>query len=299
MPERVAVVGMGQMGSGMAGRLKEAGYDILGYDISAEQRSRLAGAGFRMAASIKEAVAGRSILLSSLPDPRAVQAAWLGADGIVAHAEKGALCIELSTIDPQTMREVAEAAASRGLAVVDCPVSGSPNEARAGKLSLIVGGDRRDVERAEPLLKLLGNDWKYTGGVGTAKVVKIVNNMMSMGNVLVAAEAFALGVAAGVEPGKLYEVLSVSGGRSHHLTKRFPNALKGDFSPGFKMELGEKDLALGIELGRSLRLPTPTASTVRELYAVALAEGFRGQDIVALLAMYQQWAKAGAGSQKK
>jgi 3-hydroxyisobutyrate dehydrogenase-like beta-hydroxyacid dehydrogenase len=163
---------------------------------------------------------------------------------------------------------------------------------------VIVGGDRGDVERAEPVLKLLGTDWKYTGGVGTAKVVRIVNNMMSMGNVLVAAEAFALGVAAGVEPDKLYEVLSVSGGRSHHFTKRFPNALQGDFSPGFKLELGEKDLALGIELGRSLALPTPTASTVRELYAVALAEGFRGQDIVALLAMYQAWARAAGDRQK-
>ncbi len=298
MPELTAVIGMGQMGSGMAGRLQEAGYDIVGYDISAEQKSRLAGAGLRMADSIKAALAGRKIVLSSLPDPKAVRDAWLGADGIVDSAEKGSLCVELSTIDPHTMHEIAAAAVRRNLAVVDCPVSGSPKEARIGKLVIIAGGDRQHVERAEPLFKLLGTDWKYTGGVGTAKVVKIVNNMMSMGNVLVAAEAFALGVAAGVEPNKLYEVLSVSGGRSHHLTKRFPNALKGDFSPGFKMELGEKDLALGIELGRSLGLPTPTTSTVRELYAVALAEGFRGQDIVALLSMYQGWAKGGAGSRK-
>jgi len=296
MTERIAVVGMGQMGAGMAGHLKEAGYDIAGYDISAELTSRLSAAGFAMAASIKEAVAGSSIVLSSLPDPRAVHTAWLD-DGIVAHADEGSLCIELSTIDPDTMRGVGRAAAARGLGVLDCPVSGSPAEARVGKLILIVGGDRSDVERAEPLLKLLGTDWKYTGVIGTAKVVKIVNNMMSMGNVLVAAEAFALGVAAGVEPDRLYEVLSVSGGRSHHFTKRFPNALKGDFTPGFKLELGEKDLALGIELGRSLRLPTPAASTVRELYALALAEGFRGQDIVALLAMYRGWAKVAGGSQ--
>ncbi len=97
-------------------------------------------------------------------------------------------------------------------------------------------------------------------------------------------------MSAGVEPQKLFDVLSVSGGRSHHLTKRFPNALKGDFRPGFKMELGEKDLSLGIDLGRALHQPTPAASMVRELYALALAEGFRGQDIVALLAMYQNWA---------
>ncbi len=117
-----------------------------------------------MASSIAEALAGRSIVLTSLPDPKAVTEAWLGADGIVAHAAKGTLCIELSTIDPQTMRQVAEAAAARGIAVVDCPVSGSPNEARAGKLILIAGGEMADVTRAEPILKLLGNDWKYTGG---------------------------------------------------------------------------------------------------------------------------------------
>jgi 3-hydroxyisobutyrate dehydrogenase-like beta-hydroxyacid dehydrogenase len=291
MSEKVAVIGMGQMGSGMAGRLRESGLDVVGYDVSPEQHARMIENGFRMAPSIAEALSGRSLVLTSLPDPKAVTQAWLGDNGIVAHAAKGTLCIELSTIDPQTMRQAAEAASARGIAVVDCPVSGSPNEARTGKLILIAGGEKADVTRAEPVFKLLGNDWKYTGPVGTAKVVKIVNNMMSMGNVLVAAEAFALGVAAGVEPEKLYDVLSVSGGRSHHFTKRFPNALKGDFSPGFKMELGEKDLALAVELGRMIRMPTPSASATRELYAMALAEGFRGQDIVALLAMYQSWAK--------
>jgi 3-hydroxyisobutyrate dehydrogenase-like beta-hydroxyacid dehydrogenase len=291
MSEKVAVIGMGQMGSGMAGRLRESNVDVVGYDISPDQSARLASEGFRMTSSIAEALAGRTLVLTSLPDPKSVTSAWLGADGIVANAAKGTLCVELSTIDPQTMRQVAEAAATRGISVVDCPVSGSPKEARAGKLVVIAGGAQEDVARAEPIFKLLGTEWKYTGGVGTAKVVKIVNNMMSMGNVLVAAEAFALGVAAGVEPQKLYDVLSVSGGRSHHFTKRFPNALKGDFSPGFKMELGEKDLALGVELGRMMHMPTPSASTARELYALALTQGFRGQDIVSLLKMYENWAK--------
>jgi 3-hydroxyisobutyrate dehydrogenase-like beta-hydroxyacid dehydrogenase len=216
MSEKVAVIGMGQMGSGMAGRLRESNVDVVGYDISPDQSARLSSEGFRMTSSIAEALAGRTLVLTSLPDPKSVTSAWLGADGIVANAAKGTLCIELSTIDPQTMRQVAEAAAARGISVVDCPVSGSPKEARAGKLVVIAGGAQEDVARAEPIFKLLGTEWKYTGGVGTAKVVKIVNNMMSMGNVLVAAEAFALGVAAGVEPQKLYDVLSVSGGRSHH-----------------------------------------------------------------------------------
>jgi 3-hydroxyisobutyrate dehydrogenase-like beta-hydroxyacid dehydrogenase len=289
--QQIAVIGMGQMGSAVAERLGEVGLDVLGYDIDAQTRQRLADRGVRVADSLRTTLAGRKVILTSLPDPKAVRAVWLGDAGLVALAEPGSLCIELSTIDPTTMREVAEAATQRKLPVVDCPVSGSPNEARQGKLILIAGGERGIVDGATPLLLHLGETCRYTGAIGTAKVVKIVNNMMSMGNVLVAAEAFALGVAAGVEPQALYDVLSVSGGRSHHFTKRFPNALKGDFSPGFKMELGEKDLALAIDLGRAIKLPTPAASVVRELFAIALAEGFRGQDIVALLAMYRRWSR--------
>ena len=292
MSKKIAVIGMGQMGSNMASRLGEAQFDVMGYDIAARVRKNLAERGIKMGDSLAETLSGRSIVLTSLPDPKAVKSAWLGTSGIAALAEPNSLIIELSTIDPTTMKTVAAAALENGHAVLDCPVSGSPNEAGSGKLVLLVGGEEDAVKRGEPLFDLLGQTWKHTGPVGTAKVVKIVNNMMSMGNVLVAAEAFSLGVAAGVKPQKLFDVISVSGGRSHHFTKRFPNALKGDFSPGFKMELGEKDLSLGIDLGRANNLPTPTASIVREMYAMALAEGFRGQDIVALLAMYDNWAGA-------
>ena len=291
MKQRIAVVGVGQMGGGMAERLAGQGWDVIGYDINADTRAGLAKKGLAVAENLKAALKGRQIVLTSLPDPAALRAVWLGPEGLVALAEPGALLIELSTVDPASMREVGAAAVARGLAVVDCPVSGSPKEAALGKLVLIVGGERDAIQRAEPVLKHLGETWKHAGGVGAAKVVKLVNNMMSMGNVLIAAEAFALGTAAGVEPQTLYDVLSVSGGRSHHFTKRFPNALKADWEPGFKMELGEKDLALAIELGRSLKQPTPGASTVREMMALALSQGYRGRDIVALLDMYERWTK--------
>lgn len=291
MAERIAVIGMGQMGAGMARRLRDAGHDVAGFDIDESLRDALVAEGFEMAPSIAAAVAGRPVVLSSLPNPQAVSAAWLDADGIVARADEGALCLELSTIDPQTMKTVAGAARARGLAPLDCPVSGGPAEAASGALVLFVGGDGDAIARAGALLDLLGASRKHTGDIGTAKVVKIVNNMMSMGNVLVAAEAFALGVAAGVEPQRLYDVLAAGGGRSHHFTKRFPKAIAGDFAPGFKMELGEKDLALAVELGRAERVPTPSASNSRELYAMALAEGFAGKDIVSLVELYGSWAK--------
>lgn len=293
--DKIAVVGMGQMGSGMARRLVTRGNDVTGYDLSTQTRQALRKDGFVMADTAAAAVADRAIILTSLPDPAAVRAAWLGEGGLVETVAKGALLLELSTIDPATMKEVAAAAAKRGIDVVDCPVSGSPAEAAEGKLVLIAGGTEPAIARAAPYLEQLGATWKHTGDVGTAKVVKLVNNLMSMGAVLVASEAFAMGVAAGVAPERLFDVLSVSGGRSHHFLKRFPNVLNNDYRPGFKMELGEKDLALAVDLGRSLRMPTPTASMVREMMAVALAEGYRGQDIVALHDMYRRWAeKAGA-----
>jgi 3-hydroxyisobutyrate dehydrogenase-like beta-hydroxyacid dehydrogenase len=294
MSSKVSILGMGQMGSGMARRLIASGHDVLGYDINTQTRQALRKEGLAMADGVQEAVSGRGIILTSLPNPASVREAWTGDAGLVELAEEGSLVIELSTIDPNTMKEVGAAAVARGLQVIDCPVSGSPTEAADGKLVLITGGEEAAIKSAEPILSLLGGTSRHTGPVGTAKVVKIVNNMMSMANVVAASEAFALGVAAGVEPEKLFEVLSVSGGRSHHFLKRFPNVLANDYQPGFKMELGEKDLALAIDFGRATHIPTPAASMARELMATALAEGYRGQDIVAVHDMYRRWAAKGA-----
>jgi 3-hydroxyisobutyrate dehydrogenase len=288
---RVAVIGLGQMGAAMAARLAERGHDVTGYDIHGPTRERLAAGGLAVAADLGEALRGRDVVLSSLPDSKAVRAAWLGERGIAALAEAESLCVEMSTIDPGTMVEVGREAARRNLAVVDCPVSGGPVEARKGTLILIAGGDEAVVARAAPFLRDLGEEPLHTGPVGTAKVVKLVNNTMAMGNLLLASEAFTVGVAAGVDPARLFDVLAVSGGTSRTFTKRFPKALAGDYSPGFKLELAEKDVGLGVELGRSLRLPMPAATLVHQMFGLALLEGHRGEDAVATFAMYQDWAR--------
>lgn len=289
---RVAMVGMGQMGGAMATRLVSCGHQVVGYDVSEATRSRWLAKGFSVAVDLDEAVAVCDVVISSLPDSRAVRAAWLGEGegGIAAKAAPGTICIEMSTIDPATMVEIGEAAGRRGVAVVDCPVSGGPVEAGNGTLVLIAGGEEATVEAATPFLMDLGESPRYCGRIGTAKVVKIINNTMAMGNLLMAAEAFTVGAAAGVDPARLFEVLSVSGGTSRTFTKRFPKALLGDFSPGFKIELAEKDIGLGVALGRDLRLPMPMATLVHQLFGVALLQGHRGSDAVAMLKMYQAWA---------
>jgi hypothetical protein len=197
--------------------------------------------------------------------------------------------VELSTIDPATIEEIERAVSEQGAVLLDVPVSGSPAEARRGELVLTAGGDREALEAVEPILKCLGRTVQYVGPAGAAKIVKIVNNMMTMGNVLVAAEAFSIGVKAGIDPDLLFEVLSRSGGRSHHFTKRFPNALAGDFKPGFSVALGEKDLGLALDLSRSLGMPSPTTGLVRQMYRIAMSEGLSSEDIVAVLQLFEKW----------
>ena len=148
MSKKIAVIGMGQMGSNMASRLGEAQFDVMGYDIAERVRKNLSERGVKMGDCLADTLSGRSIVLTSLPDPKAVKSAWLGASGIAALAEPNSLIIELSTIDPTTMKTVAAAALENGHAVLDCPVSGSPNEAGSGKLVLLVGGE----EDARPVL---------------------------------------------------------------------------------------------------------------------------------------------------
>tara|TARA_R110002020_G_scaffold26514_23_gene86010 strand:+ start:60 stop:962 length:903 start_codon:yes stop_codon:yes gene_type:complete len=288
MSEKIAVVGTGLMGGNMARCLQAAGMDVMGYDVSQESVSALRAQGVDATNDLRKAVADADVIVSSLPNSLIVRGAYMGTDGVLDTAKRGALLIEMSSIDPDTMKDLAKAATERGIAALDVPVSGGPNEALAGTLVLLIGGAEADIARGKPVLDVIGGSQFVTGEVGTAKVVKLVNNVMTMGNILVASEAFAMGTAAGVDPEKLFEVLSQSGGRSHQFIKRFPSALAQNFDPGFKMQLGEKDVALAVDVARSMNQPMPMASLIREMYQMALGLGYRDRDIVSLVDMYQR-----------
>jgi len=287
----IAVVGLGNMGGAVAANLARRGHAVIGFDMQDAAKQRAADAGITAVDTVAEAVRDADIVITSLPNGPIVRSVWTGEGGVIANARSGALVIELSTISQQDMMSVAGVAADAGLRVVDCAVSGSPTQGAAGELGLIIGAADADYADVEPLLKQIGSSLEHVGVVGDGKVVKLVNNLMAMGNVLVAAEAFQVGVAAGIDPQRLYEVLSTSGGRSHHFVNRFPKALAGDFTPGFTIALGEKDLGLGLDLARAVGVPTPTASIVRAMYGVAMAEGDADADIVGLLKMYQRWTQ--------
>lgn len=286
---RVGFGGLGNMGSAMAEAVLRNGYQITVYDIDAAAISALEQLGAQSASSVEALAANTDLICTSLPDSRTVREVYLGEGGLLSGIRPATVLVELSTIDPATIEELERLASKREAFLLDIPVSGSPDEARRGELVLTAGGDRTVLDAVEPVLKCFGKTIQYVGQVGAAKTVKIVNNMMTMGNVLVAAEAFSLGVKAGIDPDLLFEVLSHSGGRSHHFTKRFPNALAGNFEPGFSIALGEKDLDLALEFSRSLGMPTPTTGLVRQMYQIAMSEGLSSEDIIAVLKLFESW----------
>lgn len=291
---KVGFVGLGNMGGAMVEAILKGGYRVSVYDIDAAAASALEPLGAGEAPGPRSLAAQADVILTSLPDARAVRDVYLGEEGLISGARPGTVLVELSTIDPATIEELERAVSERGAVLLDVPVSGSPAEARRGELVLTAAGDQEALEAVEPILKCFGRTVQYVGRAGAAKIVKIVNNMMTMGNVLVAAEAFSVGVKAGIAPDLLFEVLSRSGGRSHHFTKRFPNALAGDFKPGFSVALGEKDLGLALELSRSLGMPSPTTGLVRQMYRIAMSEGLSSEDIVAVLKLFEKWGRVQA-----
>ena len=287
---RIGILGLGTMGGPMARRLVESGFTVTGSDPNAASAERAKAAGVALAASPRRVAEASDVVLSSLPDVATVRRAYLGDDGALAGARAGMAFIDLSTTDPDAWREVAAAAKARGVDCLDAPVSGGPDEAGSGKLIFLVGGEAEVLERWRPVLSVLGGEIHHIGPLGSGQVIKIVNNIMSVGNVAIAAEAMTLGVRAGLDPQRLFDILSTSGGRSHHFLKRFPKVLAGDFTPYFGIGLSRKDVGLGLGLAASLGLPMPVTSAVRQTYDTAHAEGFGGLDMAGVVALYEKWA---------
>jgi len=283
---RVAVIGLGAMGGAVAARLVGSGYDTLVYDIDDAAVTRLTDKG---AERCDLAGAGAAeVIITSLPNDKIVTDTLIGTGVLAAWA--GRVLIELSTTLPDTVRAVAAAGAEHGVAVVDAPVSGGPNEALAGKLVELVGAEPDALDRARPVLETLGGI-EHVGAVGNGKTVKLLNNLMAMGSIVVAAEAFTLGVRLGLDRHELFDVLSRSGGRSFHFLKRWPYALADDYHARFAVALGEKDIRLGLELGHQNDYVMPAASIVHQVFEMARAKGLANEDVVAVLKVYQDWAR--------
>ena len=290
----VGVVGLGRMGGNMARRLLEAGVDVIGTDLDETAVAALESAGGESRPS-PAAVAGESdVVVSSLPDPPTVEAVYTAEDGLLSGADEETVILETSTIDPDTIESLAATAGSRNVDVLGAPVSGGPEDSRRGTLTIIVGGDRSTFEREDvtAVLEALGGNVYYAGGVDAGHTLKLMNNVMSMGNLLLAMEAVSLGAERGVDGEVMFEVLSNAGGASNQFEKRVPRALNRNFEPGFPVDLGRKDLGLAIETATGMDLPMQAASAVHRLFVAASARGYGDEDAAAVVKLFEECTDA-------
>jgi L-serine 3-dehydrogenase (NAD+) len=276
----IAFIGLGHMGLPMARNLLNAGHSLSVFDLVASAVDELAAQGARAASSAADAVNAAEVVISMLPASRHVEGLYLGDAGLLSVIAPGSLVLECSTIAPEAARKVHQAAAARGIALLDAPVSGGTAGAAAGTLTFMVGGDAATLERARPILANMGKNIFHAGPEGAGQVAKVCNNQLLAVHMIGTAEAMALGVANGLDPATLAEIMRQSSGGNWSLEKYnpwpgvMPNApASKDYRDGFAAELMAKDLGLAQEAAQTTASSTPMGALALQLYRLLLKQG--------------------------
>lgn len=292
MSETIAVIGVGNMGSAFATNLLGAGYEVVVFDIDAEKVAAMVDAGADPGESAASAAAGADVVISSLPTAGAIEAAYFDDGGVFEGATAGTLLIEMSTTLPELSVRLHEAAGDRGLASVDAPVIGIPPVAEAAELVIMVGGATQAFDRAEPILAALGREVHHVGGVGDGHRMKLLNNMVLVGSVGIAAEAFALAAQVGVDREKLFEMVTEGMAGSEIIEAKTRKALDGDADPsdGSPVDNARKDLHYALEMGDSADFLTPITAAIQEHFTLAATTGRGDEDYSVLLTVLEELA---------
>ncbi|MBI1943237.1 MAG: NAD(P)-dependent oxidoreductase [Betaproteobacteria bacterium] len=284
---KIGFIGLGLMGRPMAANLRKAGFALLVSDVRPEAAKELLEAGCRWS----DDPAGESdILFTSLPGPKEVEAVSVQ---ILASAKPGAAWFDLSTNSPVVVRRLHARCASKGVQLLDAPVSGGPGGAQSGRLALWVGGDRPTYERCLPVLKAIGDEPFYVGAIGAGTVAKLVHNASSFMVQAALAETFTLGVKAGVEPLALFKALRQGAtGRARTFDRLAEKFLPGSYDPaGFALRLAHKDVTLALELAQACRVPMRAGEHALAELSEAIARGWGERDC--RVAMELQAERAG------
>lgn len=263
--KRVGVIGLGNMGGGMAASLVRSGFEVTGFDNATDAVEKARSNGVTPLATIAEVAQQADAILTMLPDTPDVEAVLLGADGVIQHARSGVLIIDSSTIAPALTDRAAAELASAGMDFIDAPVGRSPAEAASGQLLFMVGADAARLERAQPLLDAMGDTILHCGAVGSGIRMKLVLNLLSQSTCQLSAEVVALGLKLGLELDPLLGALGGGLGSNGFITRYWPTkVLAGDTEPGFAIRLSAKDLRLASEMAEQAGAPIPTGSAAAE-----------------------------------
>jgi 2-hydroxy-3-oxopropionate reductase len=298
MAETIGFIGLGVMGDPMAHNLMEAGHSLVVHSRSPEPVEALAKAGAEVASGPREVGERSDVVITMLPDSAAVESVVLGEDGVLAGATEGDLLIDMSTIHPTVAVAIARAAAERGVSALDAPVSGGDVGAQQGTLSIMVGGESGDVERARPLLEVLGKTIVHVGEPGAGQVVKACNQVVVAVTIAAVSEALVLGSKAGVDPERILDVLGGGLAANKVMEMRRTNFLEHDFTPGFRIDLHHKDLNIALESGDAYGVPLPLTGLVQQYMRALRAQGHGGDDHSGLLQLVEELAEHRIGSER-
>jgi 3-hydroxyisobutyrate dehydrogenase len=269
MTDRIAFIGLGHMGAHMCRHVIEAGHPVAAHDLDGEAVARAAADGARPALDLADCLRGADVLITSLPGPSQVESVLGGPSGAIARLAPGSLIIEMSTSSLQAGRRLSAQAAEAGVGLIDAPVAGQTTGAAAGRLAIYVGGDEAAVARARPLLEAMGDPERilHLGPAGSGYAVKLLLNLTWFIQSVATAETLAMGVRAGVPLHRLHQALIASPATSNFLERDVVPLLSGgDYDDGFAMKLVTKDLALAVELGREVGVPTELAALVEQIH---------------------------------
>jgi len=281
--QRVALLGLGTMGAGMAANWLAKGFDLTVWNRTRARTQALADKGARVATTPREAAEGADCVFAMVADDAASRAVWLGDDGALAGAKTGAVVVESSTLTPDWVRELAGRARAKGCAFLDAPVGGSRQAAASGELRLFVGGDAATLDKARPALIAIGSKIDLLGPAGAGATWKLINNQLIAAQVAALGEALDVARKAGFRPVQISSLILNGAALSPIVKMKLPSMLNGDYDePDFALSLMLKDARYAAALAQSLGAPADLVSSAVKAFARAEAKGLGAKDIAAV-----------------
>ena len=290
MAETIGFIGLGAMGAGMARNLLKAGYALVVNDIDSAKVAAIVAAGAKAAATPAD-VARQSVRTITMVETTAqTEDVILGENGVIAGAATGHVVAMMSTIDPNAARRIHDRLREAGITMLDAPVSGGSARATSGELSVIAGGDAATFDSCGAMFKAMSSNQFHVGSIGQGLALKLVNNLLIQVNTVAIAEAFVMGVKAGLDPKVMYDVIKVSTGASFALDYRVPRMIAGDFKPGGTIDISYKDQELETAFAKSLGVPLLLANVSQQVYQMARAQGLSKEDGASIVKVYERMA---------
>ncbi|MBE0622961.1 MAG: NAD(P)-dependent oxidoreductase [Burkholderiales bacterium] len=296
MDASVGMLGLGIMGSAMSANLGQAGYKVIGYDIAADRLQAFAQAGGVPARSAREVAEQADIIIAVLPSVAALDSVVSGAEGILASGRSGLILVEASTFPIEDKQRVHDLCGKSGVTMLDCPLSGTGAQAVTKDLSVYASGDVEACARCEPVFAGFARSQHYLGEFGNGSKMKFVANLLVAIHNVSTAEAFVLGMKAGLDPQMIYDVVGDGAGSSRMFQVRGPLMVRGEYEPAtMKVEIWQKDMKIISEFAARLDCPTPLLAASAAYYTAAMAQGRGGEDTAAVCAVLEEMARMHRG----